>query len=384
MATSSKKIGFWAAIGCVVLQSLFGSLQGVMSEHICMALFMPSLYLLIKHQKYYWHGIAGLLMGMTVMVKLNMAYAILLLGLYLLFHSFRKREFMLGIRNSLSFGIGVILIILLTILPYYIEENTALWWKSVILAPLEYTAARRYSFLKLTPICIVIIGFFIFAWKKEFLDFKNKNIQVLSITILGVVFSFLKGGRVNGHYLIQLYPILIVLVGIVIAKITFFQRLNYRHSVFLLLLFLPMETYVEYIAIVKNKIEKGVFFNGEGIDVPKYLTENDIDTKNILFLEYHIGYWLLDAVPPTKAATHPSNIFRDELFPFYDNPRKTGIEELRFILEDIQPKTIVIRKNRSIFDKKLIEGNQYINNYLTKHYKPIKTLDKAEVYRLLE
>ena len=31
---STKKVGFWAAIFCVFLQSLFGSMQGVMSEHI--------------------------------------------------------------------------------------------------------------------------------------------------------------------------------------------------------------------------------------------------------------------------------------------------------------------------------------------------------------
>ena len=380
----SKKIGFWSAIGCVALQSMFGSLQGVMSEHITMAFFMPALYLLIKHQKFYWYGVAGLLMGLTVMVKLNMAYAILFLGLYQFYVYLKKKEFWVGTRNVTGFGTGIILIIALTILPYYLQGNTELWWKSVVQAPLEYADARRYSILKLAPIGLVLAGFFLFAWKKKYLDFRETAVQILVVAIVGVVLSFIKGGRVNGHYLIQLHPILIVLVGIVVSKIPLLQKANYRPYVFFLLLLLPVETYLEYAAIIKNKIEKGSFFNGEGITVPKYLMENNINTKNILFTEYHIGYWVLGANPPTKAATHPSNICKPEMFPFYDNPRKTALEELQFILRDVQPKIIVTRKNKSIFDKKLIEENEYINAYLGQYYTPIKTLDNAQIYQRLE
>lgn len=37
---TSKKVAFWVAMFCVFFQSLFGSLQGVMSEHICTFFFV--------------------------------------------------------------------------------------------------------------------------------------------------------------------------------------------------------------------------------------------------------------------------------------------------------------------------------------------------------
>ncbi|WP_411029064.1 ArnT family glycosyltransferase [Spongiimicrobium sp. 3-5] len=380
----SKKIGFWAGICCVMLLSMFGSLQGVMSEHICMVFFMPGLYLILKHGSWYWYLLAGILMGLSLMTKLNMAYPVLFLGLFIIYIWYMKRTLPKGILNFLLYGTGVLLVIALTIIPYYLNDQTSLWWKSVILAPIEYTGARRYSVLGLAPICILLIGAFLFAWKKKLLDFGNIDIQLLTATAIEVVFSFLKGGRVNGHYLIQLFPVLIVLVVLAVSRSAFFKRINYRPYIMIVLLLLPMESYLEFGAIAKNKIQKGRFYNGEGIDVPLYIAENRIDTKNILFLEYHIGYWLLDKLPPTKAATHPSNIFRDELFPFYNNPRNTGMEELRFIMEVIKPKTVVVRKNKRVFDKKVEEGNAYIDSYLEQHYKLHATVGRAEVLQRLE
>lgn len=145
-----------------------------------------------------------------------------------------------------------------------------------------------------------------------------------------------------------------------------------------------METYLELANIIRNKQEKGSFFNGEGVDVPRYIVDHGLETKNIFFTEYHIGYWLLDESPPTKAATHPSNITREELFPYMQNPRKTGLEELKYIMEVIRPKTLVARKGKKIFDKKLVEYNDYIDTYLAKYYTLVATVDRGLIYQRLE
>lgn len=379
----SIKLGLWVAMACIALQSLFGSLQGVMSEHICMAFFMPGLYLLIKQKKVLWTGLAGIFMGLAIMAKLNMAYAVLLLGAYLTYHYIKQREFDKGIQFSFLFGSGIIIIILLTLLPYFISGNTEVWWKSVVLAPLEYTDARRYSLVKMAPTFLLLGLFFYYLWKKKLLDFRSTTVQILVIAILGVLFSFFKGGRINSHYLIQLHPILIILVGMAISKIPIFQKFDYRPYLFFLMLVLPLESYFEYYSIVKNKMERNTYFNGEGFTVPQYLVGANMDTQNILFLGYHIGYWILDVKPPTKAATHPSNICRDELFRFYDNPRSSSLQELQYILEEVQPKVIVVRKNRLVFDKKEVEENEYVDAYLEKYYTVFATIDKAEILQRL-
>ncbi len=380
LTATTKKVGFWAAIGCVALQSMFGSLQGVMSEHICMVFFMPALYILIKKNNAFWYAAAGLLMGLSLMTKLNLGYIVLLLGFYILYIHFKERAYGKGVWRSMLFGLGILTVIFMTFLPYYGNAYPEVWWKSVVLASLEYAGTRRYSLFGFLPISLFMGAFFYFSWKRNYLDYKNPTIQWVSLAVVGIVFSFIKGGRINGHYLIQLHPIFMVPFAIFVSQISLLKKWNYRPFIFFILLLLPVESYLEYGNIIKTKITRGTFFNGEGITVPKYIKEHRIDTENILFLGYHVGYWSLNAKPPVKSATHPSNICRNELFPFYGNPRETSVEELRYIMEEVQPKTVVIRKNRSIFDPQLIEENTYINTLLKNKYKSPITVDMAEIY----
>ena len=382
LTATTKKVSFWAAIGCVALQSMFGSLQGVMSEHICMVFFIPALYILIKKTNAFWYALAGFLMGLSIMTKLNLAYVVLVLGIYIFFIHVKKRAYGEGALKSALFGIGVITVIFLTFLPYYLNNYPEIWWKSVILASLEYAGARRYSFWKMAPTFLPIIAFLVFTWRKKLIPFDNPKIQLLLVAIIGVLVSFIKGGRINSHYLIQLYPLLIILVGITLAQIYILKKLNPKIFLWVLLA-LPMESYLEYYAIIKNKLERGTFYNGEGINVPQFLKENNLETKNVFFTEYHIGYWVLGTTPPTKAATHPSNIGKPEMFPFYDNPRKTFMSELNYILDTVKPKIIVVRNNRSIFDLVNVIPNSYINAYLAMYYSKISDVDGAGIYQRL-
>lgn len=380
VTTVTKKVGLWVALGCVALQSMFGSLQGVMSEHIGVVFFLPALYIIIKHKNTLGIFVSGILTGLSVMTKLNMAYVALALGIYILFYELRKKNYGAGIAKGFFFGLGISLVIFLTFLPYYIEGSSGVWWKSVVSASLEYAGSRRYSLASFLPLTITLGTFFYFGWKKKLLNFTDRTTQILSLTVLAILFTFIKGGRINGHYLIQLHPIFIILFGIWLSKVAVLKQLNYKPYVLILVLLLPAESYLEYYRILANKAERGTFFNGEGITVPHYIKKNNIATENILFFEYHIGYWRLNAKPPVKSATHPSTICRYELFPFFENPRKTAVEELKYIMEEIKPKTVVTRKNRSIFDPLLVEENLYINGYLSEFYERPQTVDQAEIF----
>jgi len=378
----SKKASILVSVFCIFLLSLFGSLQGVMSEHICIAFFVPALYLLQTKRSAAYIFLAGILMGVTVMAKLNMAFPILFIGLFLIYESFLKKKYT-NFLLVLLFGTGVLTVILATIIPYYLSGQTYIWWESVVLAPLKYTEARRYSIFKLAPIFVITSLFLIYAFKSKNLDFKNRNIQLLLVAIIGVLFSFIKGGRINGHYLIQLHPMLLILVGIVIYNLTLQYKPKLPAYLALIGLLIPVESYLEYVNVVKNKIDKDTFFNGEGFSAPQFIIENQLETKNILFFEYHIGYWNLNTLPPTTASTHPSNICRDELFTFFKNSRKNSFEELKFIMEELQPKTVIVRKGRRILDKKEVEGNEYLDMYIAQHYKIFATVDNALILQRL-
>ena len=70
---ASKKISFWSGILAIILCSLFGSLQGVMSEHISMLFFMPAIYLIVKYRSSAHWLLAGLLFGAAIMTKINLS-----------------------------------------------------------------------------------------------------------------------------------------------------------------------------------------------------------------------------------------------------------------------------------------------------------------------
>ncbi len=381
---TNKKIAFYSAIVCVLLQSLFGSIQGVMSEHIAMALFMPGIYVIAKYRSIGYYLFSGFLLGAALMVKLNLAYSVLLVGLYLIYYYvYVQKNVNQGIANILCYGIAILAVIFFSYLPYHLEGLSKLWWNSVIVAPLDYAEARRYAPLKLAPTFIILSIFFFVSSKLKLLDFHNKTTQLIIIALIGVLYSFYKAGRINSHYLIQLYPLLVILVSICLSKIALFKKIPLKIYIVLILLS-PLEAYNEYLSIFQHKLRTGSFFNGEGITVPKYLLKNNIDTDNILFTEYHIGYLALGATPPTKASTHPSNICKDEMFAAYENPRKTKMQELRYIMENIKPKIVVTRSGKSIFDPKQLLPNEYINTYLRLNYQVLDKIEKATIYKRLE
>ncbi|MGW9684275.1 ArnT family glycosyltransferase [Flagellimonas sp. 2504JD1-5] len=380
---TTQKVSFWCAVFCVFLLSLFGSLQGVMSEHICTLFFVMGIYLLLSKESKGWYLLIGILFGLSVMSKLNMAYPLLSLVIYLIWGASIKRQFWHKFQRLVFMGIGFTMLVVLTALPYYMQGELLIWWESIFVAPIAYSSSKYHSPLKTLPFLLFALAFFYFTFKKGLVNYKSVPIQVLLMVFAGVMISFIQAGKVNGHYLIQLYPFILIPVGIALSKLPSLKE-TYSIIIAFLLVLLPMEAYLEYANVITNKLEKGSFFNGEGIDVPKYIVENNIETKNIFFTEYHIGYWVLGEHPPTMAATHPSSIAREELFPYMKNPRKTGIEELKYILEDIRPQTIVARKGKRIFDKKLPEFNTYIDAYLANHYTLIKTIDRGLIYQRLE
>lgn len=381
---SNAPIAILTGLLCVYLSSLFGSLQGVMSEHISAFIFMAGVYLLIQSQHWWKIFLSGLLFGLALMAKINLGYALVLLVAYYCWKciSTKPREIPFFIMIFLSSGI--LLGIAICFVPYLVSGDTALWVDAVFKAPLAYADATRGSYLKVLPLGIITLLFILIAWKKNLLDLSNSRLQIVVLLLLGIIFSFIRSGKINGHYLIQVYPLFLIVISAFAysykPKIT--QRTSLVAAIILLLL--PIESYKEYADILTHKIDRGSWFNGEGFAVVEYIKANDLTDAKPLFLEYHIGYWLLDATPPTKAATHPSNICRPETFPYYNQERKTGLEELRYIMEDKSPQLVVTRKNRLVFDKMNVQENEYILNYLDQKYQVLDTIDGAVLHKRIK
>ncbi len=379
----SARIGFWSALGCVYLLSLFGSLQGVMSEHLSMLFFMPALYLLLKHKQAKWIFTAGIMLGISLMMKLNLAYAVIGIFLWVLGISIHKRKFHKGFTEILLLGSGVIIPVAATFFPYLVSGIPEVWIDSVIRAPLAYSDDLKSSVFKVLPLVAVLLLFGLLCWKKKWIDFSDHRILLLSLALSGVVFSFLKSGKVNGHYLMQIYPMILILLGIALSRAMRYREIYHPLALFLAIA-LPVESYAEFANIIDNKRTHGTFFNGEGFTVPEFIREHELNPEEVLFFEYHIGYWVLDTSPPSKAATHPSNICRPALYPYFRNPRKNALEELNYLLDSLKPKTVVTRKDKTVFDREYIEEDAYVRAYLSEHYRLEGIVGRAEVFSRLE
>lgn len=381
---ANKKVAFWSGCLVIILQSLFGSLQGVMSEHISIAFFIPALYLIISKKSKLSYLLAGLLLGLSIMTKLNLAYPILLLFLFLFWKAKKHEKTFSHFFKILILGGALLTIILATALPYFFNNDLELWWQSVFKAPMAYSSSKEHSILDVLPFAGIVFGFLFWTIKKQLIPYKTVEVQLLLIVSAGILFSFIQAGKINGHYLIQLYPTLVLLTAMAFYKLKFLKNLNYKPFVLVIAFLIPMETYLEFKNIIQNKINKGSFYNGEGVDVPNYFIKHKLSSDKVLFMEYHIGYWSLDEKPPTKAATHPSNILREELFPYMRNSRKTENEELQFILEEFKPNYIIARKNRRVFDSKKPVANFYIELQLLKNYTPLDTVENAVIHKRLK
>lgn len=219
--------------------------------------------------------------------------------------------------------------------------------------------------------------------EKKLLDLKAPKLQVLVLVSLAVLYSFFKAGRVNSHYLIQFYPGVLLILVTMLNSVKWPSRLFYPKWALGLLVLLPMEGYIEYGRVVAHTIQTGSPYNGEGFSVPAKIREAGLETRHILFLGYHIGYWVLGEYPPTKAATHPSNLVKEEMFKAYGNPRETALDELRYIMETLRPKTIVVRRGRRIFDKEATAENNYMDKYLQKYYRVRESVEQADILERL-
>lgn len=365
-----------SGIVSVYLASLFGSMQGFMSEHISTLFFMLSIYLILRKKASQQLFLAGVCMGMALMVKTNLAYSFLLLLIFMALTPGVK-HWRSGIFKAFLIGLGVVLVIVATYIPYALEGLGSTWLESVYYAPLAYTGNATDQIIKVVPLGVILAFFLLLSWRYRFLNWKDRDILLLVLMLAGIVFSFFRTGKVNGHYLIQIYPLLLILLVSAATQMNWKRMPQLRWPVLLVFLLAPIETYTETMDVIRHKLDRGTYFNGEGITVPAYLRQQQLLGKEVFFLEYHIGYWLIAQTPPTKAATHPSNICREALFPYMNSMRRTGLEEIRFIMEELRPDIVVVRKGKDIFDKDNEEENAYVTRYLERYYSELAQVDNA-------
>jgi hypothetical protein len=330
-----------------------------MSEHLGLFPILLGCYLLVENRNYFW---GALLFSLGLYFKLNIAYGMLLAFPFLFFQ--RRDEMKQMIAGCI---LGGVLASLIT--GIWFIGNTSLFLESVFYAPLAYTKAtisqQLKTFLSLLP------AFILLAWLFK----RYPKHRFYTLFTAGVLFSLIRLGKVNGHYLLQVYPFMILLIGILIYEL---KRKLSPQIILILLVIIPIETYKETWDLMQYHENTGYWYNGEGHEIARFLKDHDLDKKTAYYTDYHIGYWLTNNRPLTKVVTHPSNIERPELFPFMRVKDSTPVAVLEELLNNQKPE-IIIAKSRKNFKDALLES--MLTSALKQNYQQIKSVGSTLIYK---
>ena len=372
------KNGFLIGVGYVILGSEFGSLQGVMSEHLAVLFILAGLLFFLERRNSFDFFIAGFAWGCAVLCKLNYAYPVALLFLVYLFENLRTIGVKQVVTHLFVLGIGLIVPVVLMFIPFALEGKTELFINSVFLAPMKYASASDLTMADKLRVSwwIIILTAAISYLAARGSRPENRRVVFASIAILvGTVYTFFSSGIVNGHYLVEVYPFFLILVIGVLLRKSAQPRLGILAVIVFLLSFESISEYVKLLKTRKDPTQYRPTF-----EVVDQLKKQKLDSSTIFFLDYHIGYWLLHQYPLTKSTTHPSNLGRPFLFPFLNDSNRTSLEELKSIMENVRPEVIVSQANGIEFFEDTSVENMYFKSELERHFRSIYTNPKHRIY----
>lgn len=376
------KVGMFAATLYAVLSSLFDTKQGVMSEHLCMLPFCWGLYYLIVSKNGWNYLLSGCLFGLALMTKLNIAYAVLFTGLGAMIFVFIRQGFLRLLAYGSIWTLGLVSPIVALWLPYISEGLSQVFVNSVFTASLQYADSTPF-FNKALYIAFVLWVLLSIKLYRTANISAHKQLILIYLAICGILYSYASAGKINGHYLIQLFAILPLFLGYFYAGYSPSIHPRYRIALPIVLLAMCAEPLVEYYTLTNHYLKEKYWTNGEAYEVSRYCLQNyQMDTTEVLFTSYHIGYWLLGKYPPSPVVTHPSNLKRDYNYPFMGTESKSSMEELKSILQE-KPDLIVTKDGHLYFVDKTHDLNQYFSTFLAEHYREAYSSGRAVVFALL-
>ena len=380
-----SKTAWIASLSWIILISLAAGGQAVISEHLALLFLGASFTILVIYpQGLISFFSAGILMVMAVLIRLNLAYTVVCLGLYFLIRIFTQNdrhsgEFLSLQRKKrglefLAFSLGGFSILVMIILPYVLTQNLSLFYTGFIRASLSYTEQhsilavlwlqfQKVIFLRLSVAAIVLSVLIFWAlgvhgrwvWQhRQALNPAQNPTQLhfyslIAVFILSIQLSILRTGVFYSHYNIQFLFFISLLVAKPIEQIIdrsvtaskskpLPQWLNpyFKFSLGCVLL----HHLLQYGLILSLLINKGTPFYGASFYITNVIQEQQLEGAPLWIQTNHLAYWLTDSPPVTPAVVHPSNINKPFLLQAWYGDQASSLTELQKII-DRQPALMV-------------------------------------------
>lgn len=404
----NKNLGILSASVFIVFVSLLPSGQAVMTQHVALVPLLGALALLTSRNITPTTVFSsGALLAVACLVRLNLAYVALFVGMFItLFPAPKSRASLL--QRGFYYGLGFSAVVMASFIPYLFTGNAEMWFKSVIIAPLSYTESQhemmdvlkihaKYIMNDKSPLGDGMTDRILLLWAAAAIGYgyiliksiwSSKEVRykhlLLIVFVVATLISILRGGAAHAHYLLQLAPFvsLSAVACLEIVSYRFIQTVAFGVGMLLLVISVKQMT-VEYYPEVFNRIlTNQALVHGTAFDIANYLKKEKRPGDSIYFMTDHIAAWLIDAKPLTKMSTHPSNIAKDYLLRAVSGPNSSTEEEMKRILAT-HPEYIV-KKNKVPYLRDKPEAVTLLESELDLNYKIVTRIHDRLIYQRLK
>lgn len=388
----------WAVLAMapvVVLATVHPGVAALMTEHLAIALLALILLMLSREDFRPWHAcVMSTCAAVAVLTRTNLAYPALLLGGVAVFLPLAP-----GVRRLsflAAFAAGALWPVVVLLVAY--RHHLDILYGAVIEGPLIYAEGGRIFtetwfrdfrslgawvwMASVRPLTLGVgAGVILLALCPVYGGSARRMLVYLvvggAVTLAGIC----AGGRIFGHYLMQMLPFLAPLFAVAIRD----AGARWKLGSWLVLLY-PLLAWSEpvartYLHHARRLAAGEPLWNDPASRVVRYLDQAGARGAPLFLATAHIGYWLLDSVPPTRVG-HPSNLGRPRMTRAVEGSDWHARDELAKIFEQ-EPRFVVLPTDMKILN---LDGQAraFLRAQVARDYRLEQTLGDALVYRRVE
>ena len=403
-----QKTGWIAGVSWIILINLAAGGQAVLSEHLALLFLGAGFSILVIFTRgflNFW-GV-GFLMTLAALVRLNLAYTGVCLGVYLgirvvmSWHQDDRSQAKQHGLELLAFSMGGLSGLGMMIIPYILTHNLPILYTGFIHASLSYTAQnsilsvlwsqfQKVIFLRLSVAAIVLSIILFWAlgvhgrwvWEhRHRLTPKEQHFYTLvALFILSIEFSIVQTGAFYSHYTIQFLFFISFLMAKPIQTILDYskpsQPQNYTPTwlspyLKLSLGLVILHHLLQYGLIISLGLTRGTAFYGDSFDIETVIRSEQVQGQPLWIQTNHLAYWLTDSPPATPAIVHPSNITKPFLLQAWYGETASSVTELQKII-DRHPALIISKGDIATYFRQDPKAQNLLNTVIRDEYKALE------------
>ena len=381
-------VGLFSALAWILVSVSIPGGRITMTETIAVAPLVGAFLILsTSNGRSSQIAFVGALMAVATLVRLNLAYVVVLVGLYILF-ALPRSTFSERLKLAIAYGVGGGAVTVAILVPYIMGGAVDVFYRSVFEAALDFSATRMSPIeVTLKLIRRFVVSDWIAFWLLGFGGTiygcymlikrgrrSSEAIVLPLVFMLATFISVIQSGAAHKHYLIQVQPFVAIFAGLLIAQLTVG---NFRPIVLIAIvgisLHMLLPSIQEYRTLISRIGSGQTLYYGSTRDVTDVLLQHNPDSQPIYLMTDHLAHWHTGTWPMSPASTHPSNIAKPDLLPFVEGEKTSPLAELEKILS--QRPGIIVTVPDIWYLQDHPDVQQRLDNELDRSYVKIDEID---------